>query len=376
MKIINEKYDNFKIADQVYIYDDPENVLFFDIETTGLNKVTTSLYLIGCGFYREGILNTRFFFGDTPDEESILLSSFMDFAQNFKTIVHFNGTKFDLPYIEYKCKKYNVGNNLIQLKSLDLYKEIKPLRYLLFRDSMRQKCVEDFLGIKRSDKFNGGELIPVYYDYVETKNPACFNDLMMHNREDVLGMHQLFPILDYLTLSSIKIEYLDREINTYSDYYGDEKTELILQYKTDMVIPKPFSVILKEIYFKFDAACKILTIRVPTITGSSKHYYENYNDYFYLPSEGICIHKSMANGVDKSLKVKATRDNCFIEINGTFLPQFSILFDKTCGLDFKTRNSLFPISCIEDNSSAEEYGYHLLNTLFTANPKKIMKSKT
>lgn len=377
MKIIDEKYENYKIAPQIRNYDNPDDVLFFDIETTGLNKVSTSLYLIGCGFYKSGYLNTKFFFGDSPEEEQELLDNFMDFAMNFNTIIHFNGTKFDLPYLDYKCRKYSIKNVLDNLNSLDLYKEIKPLRYLLFRESMRQKCVEDFLGIERKDKYNGGELIPIYYDYVNTKDNNCFENLMMHNREDVLGMHKLFPILEYLRLDTLSLQYVDHNTNKYSDYFNNENTEIIFRFKTDLKLPKDFSVILNNIYYKFDTVNDMLIIRVPALAGNVKHYYENYNDYYYLPDEGFCIHKNAASGVDKSLKQKATKDNCYILVDeGLYLPQFSIVFENTCGPDYKTRNSYFPLSCINNELSANLYGKHLLNTLLNTKPKKIKKAST
>lgn len=373
MKIINEKYKNFTIAPQILEYDLPENVLFFDIETTGLNKKSTHLYLIGCGFYREGYLNTKFFFGESTNEEEGLLISFMDFAKNFKTIIHFNGTKFDLPYIEYKCKMYNLVNELTALNSLDLYKEIKPLRHLLFKESMRQKCVEDFLGIERNDKYDGGQLIPIYKTYTETHDEECYFDLMMHNREDVLGMHQLFPILDYLKLHTICINYIKHETSNYSDFYDETKTEVIFTYRFNIDLPKSFSVVLNNIYYKFDVVNKLLVIRTPAINGTAKHYYENYSDYYFIPSENICIHKSIASGVDKTLRIKATRDNCYTEVEGIFLPQFSVVYNNTCGFDYKTRNNYFPITCIDDDDSANKYGNHLVNTLLTTKPKKIKK---
>ena len=81
---------------------DTKKALFIDIETTGLKKETTSLYLIGCGNYTdEGYLVTLFF-ADDENEESEILKEFAAFSRGFSNLFHFNGIKFDIPYLEYK----------------------------------------------------------------------------------------------------------------------------------------------------------------------------------------------------------------------------------------------------------------------------------
>ena len=49
---------------------------------------------------------------------------------------------------------------------MDIYKKIRPYRKLLGLESMKQKAIEQFLGISREDKYTGGQLIEVYRDYL------------------------------------------------------------------------------------------------------------------------------------------------------------------------------------------------------------------
>lgn len=85
-----------------------ENSLFFDIETTGFSAARTSLYLIGCAARKENLLIVDQFFAETPADESDVLHAFLDYLQNFDTIITFNGIGFDIPYLTNKCQKYKI----------------------------------------------------------------------------------------------------------------------------------------------------------------------------------------------------------------------------------------------------------------------------
>ena len=76
-----------------------EDLLFFDIETTGFSGEYSMLYLIGCVYYRNNCWNLIQWFADTPDSEKELLETFFVFLKDFTVIIHFNGDGFDIPYL-------------------------------------------------------------------------------------------------------------------------------------------------------------------------------------------------------------------------------------------------------------------------------------
>ncbi len=53
-----------------------EDLLFFDIETTGFSGTYSTLYLIGCVYYKNGCWNLVQWFADTLDSEKELLETF------------------------------------------------------------------------------------------------------------------------------------------------------------------------------------------------------------------------------------------------------------------------------------------------------------
>ena len=63
-----------------------------------------------------------------------------------------------------RLQKY--GMTMPEFTSIDIYTLVKPLKKILSLNDLTQKSIEAFLDIKREDKYNGGELIHVYKDYV------------------------------------------------------------------------------------------------------------------------------------------------------------------------------------------------------------------
>ena len=74
-------------------------ILFFDIETTGLSPKTAEVYLIGVSYYQGHTWHIAQFMAETPDHEKEILDSFNSLVQDFKYLVHFNGNRFDINFI-------------------------------------------------------------------------------------------------------------------------------------------------------------------------------------------------------------------------------------------------------------------------------------
>ena len=82
----------------------PEHVslselLFFDIETTGLSPKTSQVFLIGAVQYSDKLQafeSIQFLAESTdPGEELQILKAFSQLAREKQFLIHFNGTSFD-----------------------------------------------------------------------------------------------------------------------------------------------------------------------------------------------------------------------------------------------------------------------------------------
>lgn len=322
MKTLEFFYEGLSPLNNLIDLANADDLLFFDIETTGLSRQKNHIYLIGVGYYTYNGLKIIQWFAENESEESVILSSFLEFSSSFSYIINYNGKSFDIPFTTERLSKY--GLSMPKLESIDIYTLIKPLKHILALHDMTQKSIESFLNISRADKYNGGELISVYKNFTTSKSNKDLELLILHNKEDVLGMHYLTKILDYIKLESVCITYSSHIINKYTDYNGFKKSEIIITGLHNLEeLPKDFNTFKSNnigsflLNFSTDGTLKI---RIPIIEATLNYYLENYKDYYYLPKENICILKSMAGGVLKENRENATKDNCKVSLKGAFVP--------------------------------------------------------
>ena len=105
--------------------------LFYDIETTGLSRNSTFLYLIGAVAYEGNNWQMYQWMIENEEEEPELLKAFAVFLQDFSCTIQYNGDSFDQPYLDARYQIHGLSSPFTKLPSLDLYRELKPLKGLL-----------------------------------------------------------------------------------------------------------------------------------------------------------------------------------------------------------------------------------------------------
>ena len=205
MKKSEETLEDFAISYPLDKLAPLEQILFLDIETTGFTSRTSYLYMIGCAYYQAGKWRTIQWMADDYSQEGDILTAFFDFARDYRYLVHFNGNNFDLPFITQKCAQLKLPFSFDGFQGIDIYRRISPYKFFLKLPNCKQKTLEQYLGIARTDVFSGGELIGLYHDYV--KNPSEFTEkaLFLHNADDLKGMLEVLPILAYYDLFNEKL---------------------------------------------------------------------------------------------------------------------------------------------------------------------------
>ena len=166
---------------------DPEKLVFFDIETTGFSAGYNTVYLIGCIWPEGDQLRFIQWFADTKTAETDVLNAFFEFLKNFRTLVHFNGDMFDIPFVTKRAGTLKLTPTFDCVESIDIFRRIKPFKKLLGLPDMKQKTIERFLKISREDLYNGGELIELYHSYARQPTKELLDILLLHNREDLEG---------------------------------------------------------------------------------------------------------------------------------------------------------------------------------------------
>ena len=318
MKTITKEFE-FKSTYDLARLGDPEDLLFFDIETTGLSSKKDMIYLIGCVYVRDGCWHMKQWFAESPDAEGEILLHFFLFASRFSTLVHFNGTTFDLPFLRERAARYHTPVSGREPESLDIYRKVKPLKTILGLPDCRQKTLEAFLGNDREDLYDGGQLINFYWQYLRTGEASLYEALLLHNEEDVKGLPALLALFSYEDFFCGGFHVQAEELSHYRTADGTEARELFVTCKCDcfsLPIPCSFSVGDCRLVCRGD----MLIFRLPLFEGTLRYFFSNYCDYYYLPLEDRAIHKSVAAFVEKTHRRKATAKTCYQKRTGCFLP--------------------------------------------------------
>lgn len=351
---------------------DINKILFFDIETTGFSSDTSYLYLIGCAFFKNSSFHMIQWFSDGISEEPLLLTSFFEFAKNYQVILHYNGSGFDLPYLQRKCHQHQLDYSFDSLLSIDIYKRILPYKKILKLDSLKQRSLETFLKIKRKDVFGGGELIPIYQSYLgkkyyekltkfrrkevilpsPTESDLLLGQLLLHNEDDIRGLLRISPILNYVDLFEKPIRILKASV---------EGKEFHVHFEISASLP--VGIEFKNDLAHVSAYDNMAHLTLQIYEGELKHFYDNYKDYYYLPAEDRAIHKSLAQFVDKDFRIKAKPSTSYTKKKGVFAPQYEMVISPCFKINHTDKLSFLEIHTdfLLQEEILELYVHHVLN---------------
>ena len=288
--------------------------VFYDIETTGLGRNSSFLYMIGAVCFEDGCWQLYQWLAPDFREEKNLLEIFSDFIKNFTCTIQYNGDSFDQPYVQARCTFHELPDPFEGISSFDLYKALRPLKGFLKLPGLKQEQMEAFLGEHKRIYCNGGDCIRIYKKYMAHQEQTDLDIVMGHNMEDLLGLGEVFKMMEYLQLRDG-----DFEVNGI-DFDEDS---LILQMKLPCRLPAAFSNNTGEFYITGED--ELVNLLIKPVNGRIRQYYNNYKSYDYLPGEDMAVPKSISRFMEKGLKQSATRDTCYtwFACSGEFLQNTS-----------------------------------------------------
>ena len=206
----------------------PKDVLFLDIETTGLSLYYDTITLIG--WSKEKSYGVYLAEGD-PKE-------FLATIEEAKALVTFNGTLFDLKFI----KQLFPG---IVFPKLHL-----DLRFFCKRVGLTggQKAIEELIRFSRKQSSRGllGEAAPILWHQYMRGDMAALKRLIAYNHDDVEGMK---AILDVCIQRYCQQEGIPAKIRPKKDLFGQNKAKLSFQEGQSLTIdPQAKNIITLQPY--------------------------------------------------------------------------------------------------------------------------------
>ena len=151
---------------------------YLDIETTGLSRNYCDLTVIGIALEKNRKCRVIQLI-----ENDLSKSKLLKTLKGVDEIYTYNGSRFDLPFIEAQL-------------GVDLKKCFKhtDLMYDCWRQDLKGglKVVERLLGINRKLKgVDGYMAVLLWYDYVNNHNKRALRTLLEYNEEDVVNLRVL-----------------------------------------------------------------------------------------------------------------------------------------------------------------------------------------
>ena len=366
MIVTDEFFENNCITYDVKRIAAPSDILFLDIETTGLTPGNSYIYMISLVYFKNNAWNYKNLFAASPADEEIVLKEFIRIIADFRVLIHFNGNRFDLPFIKDRCVSFGLDFDISGMESRDLYKDFRPLSFILGTGDCRQKTLEQFIGLNREDKYSGGELINIYKQYCSSPDDACFSLLYQHNRDDLYGLLRLLDIFSVYDFFDSDISITDVSVNSYTNFTGYEAYELIIKFVSNVSIPGRISTNKESVFLCIEQNHGIL--RLPVTKAKLNFYYSNYRDYYYLPAENMAVHKSVGQFVDRKYRQKATPDTAYVAKESDFIPWDNVLDVPIFSTDRKSKDKYIELN-------EEVKGNFELLAAYTANIIKRLRKK-
>lgn len=275
--------------------------VFYDIETTGLSRYSTFVYLIGAVRWEDDQWLLTQWLGESPEEESLIICEFTRYLKGATCTIQYNGNRFDQPYLEERCRRNSLPSPFGNLPSIDVYQSLKSCQTLFKLSRMKQPDLENLFPAMHRVHCDGGQCIRLYRSYMKKKDPSALETVLGHNQEDLCGLGLVYTLLSYKFLYLGKYEPSTVRIH--------DQEELVITLKLNHPVPVPVSCVTDEFYLTVNDSEARMLLHLKG--GKLRQYYPNYKDYEYLPGEDQAIPKSLSRYMDKSLRIPATPQTCY-----------------------------------------------------------------
>ena len=170
----------------------PDDVIFVDIETTGLGS--SPLFLIGTMTWNGSEFEVRQYLARDYAEERAAISLFLDDACDKKLLVTFNGKTFDLPYIRVRAAA-NAIPCAIDSAHFDLLHESRRIWGQALPDCKLQTLERAICRRVRRGDIPGSEIPDAYHAFVRTCDATEIVEILKHNLFDLITLADLMTRL-------------------------------------------------------------------------------------------------------------------------------------------------------------------------------------
>jgi hypothetical protein len=195
-KVVGQYANLFESAPQPDIHSDfhsllsfaPQQVLFLDIETTGLGNCP--LFLVGIMYLTDANLKIDQLFARDYSEEISLLYYLNEIFGSFEVFATFNGLSFDIPFIRNRMIYHRIKPQIDHFHFDILHHARRKWRRQM--PNCKLQTLEMRICNRRRIGDIPSDLIPdAYHEFVRTKDTTLLKEFFQHNALDLITMAEL-----------------------------------------------------------------------------------------------------------------------------------------------------------------------------------------
>ncbi|WP_058304349.1 ribonuclease H-like domain-containing protein [Gorillibacterium timonense] len=167
----------------------PESLLFFDTETTGLGQGAGNVpFMIGLGFYGDHEFILEQLFIRNPAEELAMLAYLSGKLAEHSHLVSYNGRSFDWPLVLNRFVMNRLKPDRSPAVHLDFLHPSRSLWKHTLPSCKLGRVEEEKLGFQRVEDVPGSLAPTLYFRYLAEKDPEIMRGVFLHNEWDILSL--------------------------------------------------------------------------------------------------------------------------------------------------------------------------------------------
>ncbi|MBD2847967.1 ribonuclease H-like domain-containing protein [Paenibacillus sp. IB182496] len=169
-----------------------DNLLFLDLETTGLGVGTGNVpFMVGIAYAAGERFVVEQLFIRHPAEERAMLAYLEQRMQGRSYLVTYNGKTFDWPVLAGRYIMNGFGRRREALRHLDFLHPSRSIWRNTLTSCRLSHVEEERLGIRREHDVPGSEAPAIYFRYLADGDPAPLAGVFRHNELDMLSLAAL-----------------------------------------------------------------------------------------------------------------------------------------------------------------------------------------
>lgn len=237
-------------------YNLPQNICFFDIETTGLSVEKDSIIAISYAKYfninKCKIVQIQSI--DIKNDEKLLILDFLEALLGMYELYTFNGDEFEYNFLKKKLKYYDINFDF-NFKLTSLKSNLRHFSSFIGLEKFSREYIENFFGISKKQYYDMHKIIK----NIKKENEIS-DEIIAHNKEEISTLLYIYERFTYQKqVHKVNINfifyYLD-DIEIYEEklklsFKSSQKNKFTQIYKVDgNTVTKIQNDVILEIFVK------------------------------------------------------------------------------------------------------------------------------